>query len=55
MIGSALAMRSLKQELREMGEMSGGPSGISQRDRSRFLQQLDQLVVANLRRFEEQG
>ncbi len=53
MIGSALAMRSLKQGLREMGEMSGGPSGISQRDRSRFLQQLDQLVVANLRRMEE--
>ena len=43
MIGSALAMRSLKQELREMGEMSGGPSGISQGDRSRFLQQLDQF------------
>ena len=55
MIGSALAMRSLNRELREMGALTGGPSGISKQDRSRFLQWLDQLVVANLRRFEEQG
>jgi len=51
MIGGALAMRSLKQELREMGSITGGPTGISAQDRSRFLQRLDQLVVANLRHF----
>jgi uncharacterized protein YaiI (UPF0178 family) len=55
MIGSALAMRGLKQELREMGSHTGGPSGISQQDRSRFLQRLDQLVVANLRRLEDKS
>ena len=55
MIGSALAMRELKQGLREIGTQTGGPSGISQQDRSRFLQRLDQLVVANLRRREEQA
>jgi uncharacterized protein YaiI (UPF0178 family) len=55
MIGGALAMRDLKQELRGMGEFTGGPSGISQQDRSRFLQRLDQLVVANLRRVDGQS
>ena len=49
MIGGALATRQLKSELREMGVMSGGPSGLSSRDRSRFLQTLDQLVQAGLR------
>ena len=49
MIGGALATRQLKSELREMGVMSGGPSGVSSRDRSRFLQSLDQLVQAGLR------
>ncbi len=48
-------MRELKQDLREMGAIHGGPSGISKQDRSRFLQRLDQLVVANLRRAEEGG
>ncbi len=49
MIGGALATRQLKSELREMGVMSGGPSGVSARDRSRFLQSLDQLVQVGLR------
>ena len=49
MIGAALATRDLKHELREMGVMTGGPSGISGKQRSRFLQALEQLVVANLR------
>ena len=55
MIGGALAMRGLKQDLREMGQFTGGPSGVSPQDRSRFLQRLDQLVVANLRRTEGRG
>ena len=42
LIGRRIAR--LKQELREMGTATGGPPGISQRDRSRFLQGLDQLV-----------
>ena len=49
MIGGALATRQLKSELREMGVMSGGPSGVSSRDGSRFLQSLDRLVQLGLR------
>ena len=52
MIGGALATRELKSELREMGAMGGGPPPISQKDRSRFLNVLNQQVQASLR---EQG
>ncbi len=43
-IGDALASRELSQDLREAGVMTGGPKPMSQRDRSRFLEKLDQLV-----------
>jgi hypothetical protein len=49
MIGGALATRELKSDLRDVGAMSGGPPPLSQRDRSRFLNALDQQVVASLR------
>jgi uncharacterized protein len=49
-IGSALATRSLLSELRDLGEIGGGPPPFSQRDRSLFLQQLDQMVNAVLRK-----
>jgi len=43
-IGMALAMRDLMAHLRESGEVSGGPSGFSRRDRSRFLSALEEAV-----------
>ncbi len=43
-MGSALATRNLLSELRELGEITGGPRPFNKRDRSRFLQSLDQAV-----------
>ena len=43
-IGMALAMRNLKQDLREAGEIKGYNPGFTQKDRSAFLQALDQVV-----------
>ncbi len=43
-IGVALATRDLLADLRQAGEMGGGPPPMEKRDRSRFLQQLDQVV-----------
>jgi uncharacterized protein YaiI (UPF0178 family) len=48
-IGGALATRSLKEQLRESGVQTGGPRAISDRDRSRFLSKLDELVQKSLR------
>jgi len=48
-IGDAVATRDLLSELRGAGEITGGPSPLTQRDRSRFLQQLDQ-VIQSIRR-----
>lgn len=44
-IGMALAMRELNQHLRETGESKGYNKEFSARDRSAFLQTLDELVV----------
>jgi len=49
-IGSALATRDLRSELRDLGEIGGGPPPFSQRDRSLFLQQLDQMINALLKK-----
>jgi uncharacterized protein YaiI (UPF0178 family) len=43
-IGSAVATRDLLADLREAGEITGGPSALTQRDRSRFLHQLDEAI-----------
>ena len=43
-IGMAVAMRDLKQHLRETGESKGFNAGFSPQDRSRFLSALDQAV-----------
>ncbi len=43
-IGMAVAMRDLKQHLRETGEIRGFNPGFSARDRSAFLSALDQAV-----------
>lgn len=47
-IGSALAVRDLKSELRESGLAGGGPPPLSGRDRSRFANRLEQLVQQSL-------
>jgi uncharacterized protein len=44
-IGMAVATRNLLQDLRAMGEATGGPKPFSPRDRSRFLSALDEAVV----------
>ncbi len=49
-IGDAMASRELMSQLRDMGEVSGGPPPFDKKDRSRFLQELENLVRAALRR-----
>ncbi len=48
-IGDTIATRDLLAELREAGEITGGPPPLKPRDRSMFLQQLDQ-VIQSIRR-----
>lgn len=43
-IGSAVAMRSLNAHLRETGESAGYNASFSAKDRSRFLQSLEQAI-----------
>jgi len=43
-IGGDLATRELLSQLRDMGEMSGGPPPFEKRDHSQFLQALDQMI-----------
>ena len=43
-IGPALATRDLMSELRELGDVRGGPPPMQKKDRSRFLQKLDEIV-----------
>ena len=45
-IGQALAGRELLSYLREAGTITGGPAAFEKRDRSRFLQRLDETVHA---------
>jgi uncharacterized protein YaiI (UPF0178 family) len=48
-IGEAVATRDLLSDLRGTGEIMGGPPPLEKRDRSRFLQRLDE-VVQSIRR-----
>ncbi len=48
-IGGALANRELMAYLRDMGEITGGPAPFAKRDRSRFLERLDQVIQAALK------
>ena len=43
-VGGALATRDLMKDLRAEGLVSGGPPPFAARDRSRFLERLDQLI-----------
>jgi uncharacterized protein len=45
-IGHALATRELMDQLRQSGEITGGPSPMTPKDRSRFLSSLDEAVNA---------
>jgi uncharacterized protein len=45
-IGSALATRTLMEELRQMGTVTGGPAPMTKQDRSRFLSRLDEMIHA---------
>ena len=45
-IGMAMAMREVMVELRDRGEITGGPAPFSKQDRSRFLQTLEVAVQA---------
>ena len=50
-IGQVLATRDLLSDLRGAGEITGGPPPITKRDRSRFLQSLDE-AIRSIRRQE---
>jgi uncharacterized protein YaiI (UPF0178 family) len=52
-IGEALASRALLAHLRELGTITGGPAPFEQRDRSRFLQRLDEAIQAARRKTED--
>ena len=43
-IGMAMANRELMSNLRAMGEITGGPKPMAQRDKSRFLSALDEAI-----------
>ena len=49
-IGMALAQRSLMEQLREAGEITGGPSFFSPSHRSKFLKVLNEAIVREKRR-----
>jgi uncharacterized protein YaiI (UPF0178 family) len=49
-IGMAMANRELLSNLRAMGEITGGPKPMAQRDRSRFLSALDEAIQKIRRR-----
>ena len=50
-IGDALATRDLMSSLRESGQIGGGPPPMAKKDRSRFLDYLDQIVQRIMRDF----
>ncbi len=52
-IGMAMAMRELNQHLRETGESKGYNREFTARDKSSFLQALDELAVRTKR--EDRG
>jgi len=49
-IGQTVATRDLFAELREAGVMTGGPKPLQQKDRTYFLQQLDNMIQSIRRR-----
>ena len=49
-IGDVLSLRNLLFDLREQGIVTGGPKPFAKKDRSRFLQALDEMIVKIRRR-----
>ena len=49
-IGDVLSIRNLLCDLREQGMMIGGPRPFTKKDRSKFLQALDEMIVKIRRR-----
>jgi uncharacterized protein YaiI (UPF0178 family) len=49
-IGDVLSTRDLLHDLREQGLITGGPAPFAKADRSRFLQELDKMIVQISRR-----
>jgi len=45
-IGDAQATREILSQLRDIGVMTGGPAPFGKKDRSRFLQRLDETIQA---------
>ena len=45
-IGEALSLRNLMTHVRELGEVTGGPPPFTKKDRSNFLQRMDEIVQA---------
>jgi len=52
-IGDSVATRDLLSELRDAGEITGGPPPLKKSDRSRFLQRLDEVIQAIRREYPE--
>ena len=43
-IGMGIAMRNLSAHLRDVGEITGGPSPFNKKDRSRFLSAMEEII-----------
>ncbi|TFG98015.1 MAG: YaiI/YqxD family protein [Calditrichales bacterium] len=51
-IGQSVATRDLLSEMRSAGMTTGGPPPLHKRDRSRFLQELDEVIQSIRRKYE---
>jgi uncharacterized protein YaiI (UPF0178 family) len=49
-IKDRLALRGLLTELRDTGEITGGPAGFGKRDRQAFANQLDRILMRQLKK-----
>ena len=49
-IGTSIAGRELMENLRQMGEMRGGPAAMDKKARSKFLAKLDEMLQSLKRR-----
>lgn len=54
-IGEALTTRELMSHLRDIGTVTGGPAPFENRDRSRFLHRLDEMVQSIRRKKRRQS
>lgn len=52
-IGRIIATKNLMADLREAGDVSGGPPPFTKKDRSNFLQKLDELIHYIIRKYPD--